>query len=860
MKRNYGKIILFCFIALTCLLALLLAGCGQKKETSPDEKELTELEKNWRYINENMENYSIIFSAESGSSETKMIRAFSGTVMKVTGKSATLYNDADTEIPATEVGEIIMGVTNRLGQRYQSSVSDAELEEGTFQIEYIGKDVIVHYNGIDGLSNAILELLGFMAPGDNVDTVFLSQLEKIGFSLGSVRPKNVYADYMLLQRNRVTTFIGSSEPGIKLTAKLLKDGTAVATGECVAEENGNWDLPMRMPEGSYNSYDLVFYVKDVPVISYSNVLVGELWIATGQSNMAYTMAKDLDVAKQTFDDPYYRVLHCSVTSEGYSVAPVYENSSCVWYTGADAASMETSTAIGYYFSKQLRRDLDMPVGLIYYAVGGTPIRSWLSPVNATGNQTLYNRYKSNGYYVAAKDWDPKASTAYRNCCALYNTCTSAVQGFTIGGVLWYQGEQDLGETDPLYATELEILYQQFRQEFGWKDDENLPFVFPDLMPYLSNRDPMFQSELAIEMSDFYLAHPNAVSLIQISDASPEFNSNNNASHPNSKLLAGTRLGKAAYSTISGTGAYPSSSPIFASARKEGNAIIAKFDNVADGLCMVPDTAVTVGDTELHGFTICGADGVYVMAKAEIISKDEVKIWNDAVSDPTAVSYSYGFLAFYSNLGCTYQGELLYMTLPFSYNKPSNAKQLSWLPWANCDQEIIWRVARESTHFGSFQYAWSASGADVSYNLETPYEGRAALALAYRNGAFSVLPCFSGDTIDGVKTYKDVTNNYTPYTTITVMVRNDGPQAVTFESLCASNAAYFKLAAGSECANGVIAADGQWHKLTIDLTTATTKSGSTVNPATYLKTVTSLSFNFRGSAAGTLYIDNVELLP
>ena len=862
MKQNRVKIIFICLALLLCTLALIVTGCksGQGEETSTDDANLSEVEKTWRFINENMENYSIIFSADADTSSTKMIRAFSGTVMKVTGKSATLYNDADTEIPSTEVGEIIMGTTNRLGSRYQSEIKDADLGEDDFRIEYIGKDVVVHYNGIGGLSNAILELLGYMAPGDNVDTVFLAQLDKIGFSLGSVRPKNIYADGMMLQRNRVTTFIGTAEAGVKLTAKLLHNGEAVASGECVAKENGDWDLPMKMPEGSYNNYDLVFYVKDVPVQSYTNVLVGELWIATGQSNMAYTLAKDVEFPTLKFTDNYIRILHCAITSDGYSPVPVYENSSCTWYSGDNMLEMANSTAVGYYFAQELRESLDMPVGLVFYAVGGTPIRSWLSPANVLKNEQLLSRYKANGYYVAYKDWDPKASTAYRNSSALYNTCTAAVQGITVGGVLWYQGEQDLGETDPYYATELEILYNQFRDEFGWSRDEDMPFALPDLMPYMSNRNPMFQSEIAIEMTDFYLAHPDAVSLVQISDASPEFNSNNNASHPNSKRIAGTRLGKAAYMTITGSTAYPSSSPVISGVRRDGNALIVSFDNVADGLCMVSDTAVTVGDQNLHGFTIADSSGVYVMAKAEIISPNEVKVWNDVITKPVAVSYSYGFLAFYSNLGCTYQGDLLYMALPFSYNVPANAKQLSWIPWANCDQEILWRVSRESVHDGRYQYAWSAKDAELTYNAENAFEGRFALALAYGNGSFSALPCFSGNTVDGVRTFKDLTSDYTPYKRIKIMVRNDGTQPVNFDSLSINNLAYFKSVTGTDCAGGVIPADGQWHTLVVDMTAPTTKAGGSINATSYVRAVTQISINFNATASGTLYLDDVELWP
>ncbi len=860
MKRNGKRVLFIALFALACLFGVVLTGCDGKENGDMTDEEMSIIEKNWSYINENLENYNIIFSENAGPSETKIIRAFSGTVMKVTGKSATLHNDVDTEIEDTEVGEIIMGVTNRLGSRYESEIADANLEEGSYQIEYIGKDVVVHYNGIDGLSNAVLKLLGYMAPGDNVDSFFLAQLDKIGFSIGSVVPKNVYADNMMLQRNRVTTFIGVSEPNIPITAKLMSHGTTVASGNCVSTENGYWDLPVMMPEGSFETYDLIFYVKDVPVISYANVLVGELWIATGQSNMAYTLAKDIDYSKLKFDDPYYRVLECSKTSDGYSVSPVYENSSCTWYTGESATSMAGSTSIGYFFAQQLRKQLNMPVGLIFYAVGGTPIRSWLSTASIQADKDLFARYQQNGYYVAAKNWDPKGSTTNRNCCALYNTCTSAVQGFTVGGVLWYQGEQDLAETDPYYDIELELLYQQFRQEFGWQDDENLPFVFPDLMPYLATRDPMYQSQLALEMGAFYSKHPNAVSVIQISDTSPEFNSNNNASHPNSKAKAGERLGMAAYSLLTANCPYPSSSPSLKSVRVEGNALIVTLDNVADGLCVISDTAVTVGDTELHGFTVCGSDGVYVMAKAEIISGNEVKVWNDAISSPVGLSYCYGFSSYYSNLGCRYDGKLLYPAIPFSYNTPSGAKELSWLPWANCDQEILWRVSRESTHYGAYQYAWKSSGATLTYNMETPYEGRASLSLAYGNGTFSASPVFSGNTIDGVKVFRDFTVDYSPYGKMTLMVRNEGSQAVTLESLCISGSAYCKVSAESECAGGVIAADGQWHKLVIDLTNATTSVGTGINPASFLRSTSALELKFSAGASGTLCLDDIQFLP
>lgn len=876
MKKAARLLILILCFALTFTF---FVSC--KNTTPPDEPTtddpadnpeepngLTDEQKFWRGVVADSKEYTIIRSVDLDDNPRRMALALKNGFQSVAGLGIKLYSDTNVE-PSEK--EIIIGVTERLGKSYNSTVVDSELDADEFIIEYFGKTAVVHYGGFEGLALAIRQIIGFICEpsGKDASALYKTSTSQAGVNPGNIALTNVYANGMIFQQNKPMVFKGDAEPGYVVTAKLCnKQGDVVASGTGTADSEGRFSITVNGQAGSYDPYKVQFSVASIDVLTLSDVVFGEVWVATGQSNLLYQLSADIEYKNLTFNDKYLKLLTIGKphANGGYTPVPFEANQNpTVKWSNCNGGANGIS-AVAYYYAAKLRSELDVPVGIIQYAVGGVPIRSWLSEETIKSNNELFEFYKSNGTYVAADKWKGDNNDERRYASAFYNTMACLAEDFSIAGMIWYQGEQDVEEdasdsargVKSYYLTELELLYSQYCKMYDFKVGE-MPMIYNLLVPYRSSRSVYF-GEFTARFATF-AQKCDKVGCVAIYDQSPFYDANNTADHPNSKRLAGERMASSALSLVYG-GKAPASSPSPVSYVKEDRAIIITFQDVADGLTI--NTSLG-GGNYLKGFTVCGEDGVYVMANAEIIAKDKVKIYSPYVTSPVSVTYAYEILQRNCNLGCSLDGEIYNMAVPFCLGEPEEPHHTSYYYWMGCDVDKIWRVYSNYSYELPLWVNRTPADSDVSlkitYNTEKKHGGASSLSIEHSGvGTFGVgvtstyaLNNTLG-TLEKSITYKDTYSDISRFSKLAFYVRCEGDEAVTLKGVTLDGYTA-ALEGGSSI---TLSPDGEWHRVVAELDKLTASGTEYTNSV--LTSVEDLDVIFTSAADGVVLIDDFELIP
>ena len=836
---------------------------------------LTAEQKYWRTVLMDASSYMLVRPAQSGTYDARMALVLQAALQSLSSALVRVYTD---DVKAPQDKEILFGETNRAGSAYVSSVDVRTLKESEYVIEYIGLRAIIHYGGFEGLVEAVREIIGYLVEPTKKDAeeFFDKMIKDVKLYPGNVALNNTYADGMIFQQNKPAVIKGTGEKDHEVVINLCnEDDQVVSTARAMIGEDGKWEATLEGQAGSYEKYKIRLTVLGITVLGLQDVVFGEVWIATGQSNMAYTTIKDVEFDDMPFDDEYVRVLQVKQRSSSlgqWASQPLAdnENPQVKWYKGDQPNQMESMSSVAYFYSLRLREELNMPIGIIQYCQGGTPIRSWLSDETIQKHPDLYQHYVDKGYYVLPEDWDANGTAAYRNATALYNTMACLVEDFSVTGLIWYQGEQDLAEDagddkkgiPSRYLEELEIFYRQYCDKYGF-ENYDMPFIYSLLCPYRAASQQTYFGKFTAAFAKFAQTHEN-VSAIAIYDSTPYYNSDNTASHPNSKRVVGERMAIAALAGTYGKDD-PASSPYPVSWKVENGAMIVTFENVSEGLMIHNGDGYA---KDLFGFTICGSNGIYVMANAEIISANQIKVWSPYISDPVSVTYAYELLQRPSNLGCGKDGKVLYMAVPFCLDEPTNAAHTSYFTWMTCDFEKQWRMSTSGHSYCCDCDTWtnctaenSGASIEISFDKENAYSGSSALRLDHKgSGVFGVCPTYRATWHDGKElAFNEIFNDYTKFSKLSFYVRNDGTQAVNIEGV-RFKMADAKFASESDCTDGVIAADGEWHRIVLDLNQLVDIHVGVTFDNAYLAAVSTIQFLFEGTSDGTLLLDQFDWIP
>jgi sialate O-acetylesterase len=524
-------------------------------------------------------------------------------------------------------------------------------------------------------------------------------LRIVAFSLAGIFPLHadikmpaIFGNHMVLQQEMKVPVWGTADVGEKVTVSA---GDHTGTG--TADSTGKWRVDLA--PFAQNTPSMTVTVTGHNTIRFDDVLVGDVWLASGQSNMElplYVLPIGADTEAHAAD-PQLRLF--LVTKKASPMEPETEVEGKWELCSPD--SVKPFSAIAYFFGRELRRKLNRPIGLIGSYWGGTPICAWIS-LSGFPKDPLFQKYLDqhatvieamshydekladyqpklkawNDQYKAAYDaqiteWNTKVQKAksagqpppsmpqppvpvpekppdftgnFYMPSALFNGMISPLAPYGIKGVIWYQGENDVGN-----AAEYRTLFPRLVTDWREKWDEgDFPFLFVQLAGLAPNGKFSADNTLYAnadwplqrEAQTMALALPNTAvaTAIDLGDV--------NGIHPPDKLDVGLRLALAARHVAYGENIV-FSGPVFDKMVVEGNNVRISFTQIGGGLILADSPSTLAGclptpTTDLLGFVIAGADKKFVLAQARIDGVTVV-VSSPDVPNPVAVRYDWANL-------------------------------------------------------------------------------------------------------------------------------------------------------------------------------------------------------------------------
>jgi sialate O-acetylesterase len=472
--------------------------------------------------------------------------------------------------------------------------------------------------------------------------VSLAVLFFSSLSLAEVRPASLFSDHAVLQRDAKLPVWGTASPGEKVTVTFC--GRSAST---LADTDGNWAvmLPPQKPGGPFE-----MTITGTSTITIKDILVGDVWFCSGQSNMAWVVANSQnaqqEIASATNDR--IRQFQTSIASAEQPLKKIQG----IWLVCAPN-TVGRFSATAYFFAKNLQVEIGVPIGIINSSAGGTRIEAWMSrpalekipelkpALNAYDAQCDAYKKAVSEYNEKLKVWQQECENAKaagtalpekpaaprpvlnaNSYAALYNGVVAPFVQFPIRGVLWYQGESNAG-SGYFYRKLFSGLITDWRS--AWKQD--FPFLFVQLpnisAPFDGSQESGWAELRESQLMALKIPKTAMAVTIDIGEA--------NNIHPSNKQDVGKRLALAALGTVYYR-RIPYSGPIYAGMSSEKGKIRIKFNHVDGGL-------VAKDSSTLKGFAIAGADRKFVIAQARI-ENDTVLVWSDEIPSPVAVRYAW----------------------------------------------------------------------------------------------------------------------------------------------------------------------------------------------------------------------------
>ncbi|MEM7601740.1 MAG: sialate O-acetylesterase, partial [Verrucomicrobiota bacterium] len=481
----------------------------------------------------------------------------------------------------------------------------------------------------------------------------LSLAQVSAFAL-TVNP--LFSDHAVLQQDAAVPVWGKAEPGDRVSVVFGE-----MDGEAKANEDGKWMVVLDPMAGSMEPRVMTIRSGDSEIV-LEDVLVGEVWVGSGQSNMAWTVSRTLDaeaVAEQAAAGAYTRLRLFKVPVDGRDTRASDVNATWVLPSEANVANF---SATAFYFASKLARDRNVAVGVIQSASGGTNAFSWINsgtfendPAAETvrtywaaalkNHPAAMERYKTSletwrAEAAAAKEAgetfskraprEPLGAEHVKRPTGHYNAMIAPLQPYAMRGVIWYQGEANsrvpfnTGYKDLMLA-----LVEDWRAD--WSDASgdllerrDFPFYLVQL-PNFGGGDPEGWPLIREQMLKFWQEGTNTGMIVSIDTGDPD------DIHPQNKTPIGERLASFARAHTYGENLVYSG-PIYDSLRIDGNKAIVSFTQVGSGLA-------SLNDEPLDEFEVAGADGEFVSAEVTITG-EELVVSAESITEPRAVRYAW----------------------------------------------------------------------------------------------------------------------------------------------------------------------------------------------------------------------------
>lgn len=434
-----------------------------------------------------------------------------------------------------------------------------------------------------------------------------------GMASAAVKLPAIIGNNMVLQRGEPVPLWGWDDAGTLVTV-TLGDAKVTAT----AGADGKWmvKLPAMKAGGPHT-----VTITGTDTVKLEDVLVGEVWFCSGQSNMEWSVKASANAEQEIAAANYPKIRHIKIPHVP-AETPQTEVKSDGW-KATTPLTVGDFTAVGYYFGRNLQAQLDVPIGLIGCNWGGTRIEPWTPPEGFKAVPALKDIADKLDTFPQK---NAKGEVNHQSPLALYNGMVAPLVPYGIKGAIWYQGESNNGE-GMLYHEKMKALISGWRSLWSKSD---LPFLYVQLASYdYGNRNP---ADLAgiweAQAATLAVPHTGMAVTVDIS--------NTKNIHPTNKQDVGKRLALWALAQVYGQKDLVYSGPLYKSMKVDGNKIRLAFDHAGSGL------ASRDGEP-LSWFTIAGEDKNFVDAEAKI-EGSEIVVSSQSVEKPVAVRFAWNDVA------------------------------------------------------------------------------------------------------------------------------------------------------------------------------------------------------------------------
>lgn len=424
----------------------------------------------------------------------------------------------------------------------------------------------------------------------------------------------IMSDNMVLQQQTEACLWGKANSCAEV---VIRPSWSREVYKVKADAAGCWKTKIKTPKASYNAYTIS--ISDGEEVSINNVLIGEVWFCSGQSNMEMPLRgfQNCPIAGAN------EAIATAAKWKGIRVATIEKNGQLQpvnhckgsWKV-SNPENSPAFSATAFNFAMMMNQVLDIPVGIINCSWGGTMVEGWLP-------RDIVSQYSDIDLTRDIRKEDGHDWWHYLSPTLMYNGMIKPLQNYTIKGFLWYQGESNVGR-HKTYAERLKTMVDLWRREWGLGE---LPFYYVEIAPFNSTktigaallREAQFKAQSIIANSG----------MISTNDLVEQYEKKN--VHPKNKTDVGKRL---AYMALSKTYRVPgieAYGPVYKSMEVKGSSVILSFEHVNDGFNRL---------SGMEGFEVAGSDKIFYPAKGEVFNNLQIKVTCDRVAQPVAVRYCF----------------------------------------------------------------------------------------------------------------------------------------------------------------------------------------------------------------------------
>lgn len=446
--------------------------------------------------------------------------------------------------------------------------------------------------------------------------ISLAFLTIVAESEAKVRAASLITDNMVLPQNSNARIYGTADPGADITVIPSWNNKAYTTS---TDRTGEWSLAIETPAGGFTPYSIT--ISDGEPLTVNNVLIGEVWLASGQSNMQMplkgfpgccTLGGYDEIASSGDEAGNVRFFTVPLTQ---SYTPL-DTVAASWTVPSPETAPDYS-ALAWHFAKRMSDVLNVPVGIVSAAYGGAKVESWTP-------RDMLEKYPDIS--LDPKDIEPMVH--YHRPMLMYNAMFNPIKNYTYNGIIWYQGCSNVS-TYQTYSERLAATVKRWRDDIGLGD---IPFYDVEIAPY-EYGDPTEKGKAPLLREAQWKAIgmiPNSA-MISTNDLVEPYERFN--IHPANKAAVGKRLCDLALNKTYGKKQFPVESPRYKSHRFTDGAAWVAIDSPSDGICR---------NYMIEGFEIAGPDKVFHPADSVWLhwQTNEMVVSSKKVPDPVAVRYGW----------------------------------------------------------------------------------------------------------------------------------------------------------------------------------------------------------------------------